>query len=86
LSAAEARSQLLQDLVVARSLDQKTASRRASLARVLDNGVDDDRQRRIEVGVGENDLRSLAAKLQRDGTVALRGFGRRPMRRSQASP
>ena len=75
LSAAKREPELFQHLLVAWPLDQEAAARRAGLARVLHDRVDDRRQRRVEIGVGEDDLRSLAAQLQRDGAVALRRFG-----------
>ena len=38
---------------------------RTGLAGVLDAGIDEERQRRVEIGVGEHQLRRLAAELQR---------------------
>jgi hypothetical protein len=56
-------------------LDQDARRRRAGLPGVLDPGVDQVRQRRIEVGIGEHDLRALAAELERDRHDVLRGRG-----------
>ena len=48
------------------ALDQHAAAGGAGLAGVLHDRIDDHRQRRIEVGIGEDDLRRLAAEFERD--------------------
>ena len=69
----EARAEPFQHLFVARALDEQAAARRAGLPGVLHDGIDDRRQRRVEIRVGEDDLRALAAQLQRHRAVPLRG-------------
>ena len=71
---AKRRREPLEQLVVARALDQQPAARRARLPGVLHDRVDDHRDRRVEIGVGEHDLRTLAAELERHRAVALRRF------------
>ncbi len=57
------------NLFVDRALDQHAAAGRAGLAAVLDDGVDQHGQRRVEIGVGEDDLRRLAAQFHRDAPI-----------------
>ena len=64
---AEALEQRLVDAL----LDQHARAGRAGLAGVLHDGVDQHRHGGVEVGVGEDDLRALAAELQRDRAVPL---------------
>jgi hypothetical protein len=52
-----------------RALDQQAAAGRAGLAGVLHDGVDDHRQRGVEIGIVEDDLRRLAAQFERDRAV-----------------
>ncbi len=61
-----------------RPLDQDARGRRAGLPGVLDAGVDEKGQRRVEVGIGEDDLRALAAELERDRDHVRRGRGLHP--------
>ena len=56
-----------------RPLDQDARRRRAGLPGVLDAGIDEEGQGRVEVGIGEDDLRALAAELEH----ALDGVPRR---------
>ena len=58
-----------------RPLDQDARRRRAGLPGVLDAGVDEERQRGVEVGIGEDDLRALAAELERHRHRVLGGRG-----------
>ena len=51
------------------ALDQDAAARRAGLAAILDDGVDQHRQRCLDVGVGEDDLRRLAAEFHGDAAI-----------------
>jgi hypothetical protein len=51
--------------VVDAALDEDARGGRAGLAGVLDAGADEEGQRAVEVGVVEDDLRRLAAELQR---------------------
>jgi hypothetical protein len=60
------------EFFISRALDQHARARRAGLAAVLDDGVDDRRRRRFDVGVGEDELRRLAAQLQRAAGVVAR--------------
>ena len=60
-----ARSHPLDDLRVTRTLDEDARGGGARLARVLDAGIDQERQRAVEIGVGEHELRRLAAELER---------------------
>ena len=50
-------------------LDEDSAAGRAGLAAVLDDGIDENRHRRFQVGVGEDDLRRLAAEFHSDAAV-----------------
>ena len=77
-SAAKRCAEAREHLLVARALDQQPAARRAGLAGVLHDRVDEHRQRGVEVGVGEHDLRPLAAELQRHRAVPLGRLLRRP--------
>src|SRR4029453_2776485 len=74
LQSCEARGEHREDFFVARALDDEAASRRAGLPCVLDDRIDDNRQRRIEVGIGEHDLCALAPELERHRAMALRGL------------
>ena len=56
-----------------RSLDEQSRTRAARLAGVLDDGVHERRQRRLEIGIGKDDLRRFPAELQRYGAMTLRG-------------
>ena len=71
-----ARGQCADHLVVDRALHQHAAAGRTGLAGVLDDGVDDDRQRLLEVSVLEHQLRRLAAQLEHTRHVVL---GRRAL-------
>ena len=55
-----------------RALDQQPRARRAALAGVLDQRVDDRGDRLVEVGVGEDDVRGLAAELELERRQAAR--------------
>ena len=57
------------DAFIDGSFDQHAAAGRAGLAAVLDDRVDQHRQRRLEIGIGEDDLRRLAAELHRDAAI-----------------
>ena len=59
--------------LVGRGFDQDAAAGRAGLAAVLDHRVDEHRQRLVDIGVGEDDLRRLAAEFHRDAAVVKRG-------------
>ncbi len=83
---SEARAELREHFLVARLLDQEPAAGRTRLSGVLDDRVDDHRQRVIEIGVGEHDLRALAAQLQRHGAMPLRRLAARQTLRSAATP
>ncbi len=72
----EALRELRDHAVPRRAFDQDAAARGTGLPAVLDDRVDQHRQRRLEVGVGEHDLRRLAAEFQRDRAV-VRGGGLR---------
>ena len=76
LQRREARAQAFEHLLVAAALDKQAAARRAGLAGVLHDGVDQHRQRGVEIRVGKDDLRSLAAQLECDRTMPLGGFAR----------
>ena len=67
LQRAHALREALHHLVEAAALDQDARAGRAGLPGVLDAGVDEKGQRRVQVGIGEDDLRALAAELERDG-------------------
>ena len=67
----EALSELLQGFFITGTLDQEPASRGTRLAGVLHDRIDEHRQRGIEVGVGEHDLRAFPAQLERDRAMTL---------------
>ena len=69
IASDDARDQLFVD----RTLDQHPATGRAGLPGVLHDGIDDDGHRRVQVRVGEDDLRRLAAEFQRHRAVVSRG-------------
>jgi hypothetical protein len=54
-------------------LDEDPAAGRTGLAAVLDDRVDEDGHRGVQVGIGEDQLRRLAAQFERDGTVVSGG-------------
>ena len=64
---AQARQQGL----VNKRINQHARTRRAGLPPVLHDGIDDDRDGSIQIGIGKNDLRAFAAQLQRHRAVAL---------------
>ena len=55
----------LDERLVGSALDQDAAAGRARLPGILDDGLADHRHGRVEVGIREDDLRRLAAELQR---------------------
>ena len=65
-----------------RALHEDARRRRAGLPGILDAGVDQEGQGGIEVGVGEDQLRALAAELQRHrhGILRRRGLDQRAHR------
>ncbi len=65
---ADARNQLFVD----RALDQQAAAGGAGLSAVLHDRIDDDRHDIVETGVGEYDLRRLAAEFERHRAMVLR--------------
>src|SRR5690606_26180456 len=65
LQRAEAVGDLADEAVVDALLDEKARARRAGLAGVLDDGVDDDGESCLLIRVGEDELSRLAAELQR---------------------
>ena len=69
---SEAIGELFEQRLVERRLDEQPRARAARLPGVLHDRVHDDRQRGVDVGVRENDLRPLAAELQRNRAVSLR--------------
>ena len=62
-------------LLVDRPLDQQAAAGGAALARVLEQRLDDRGDRLVEVGVGEHDVRRLAAELEVERGEPLRAGG-----------
>ena len=74
--AVVAGAHRLHDAVVDAALDEDARGGRAGLAGVLDAGVDEVGQRRVEVGVGEDELRRLAAELERHRHDVRRRGGR----------
>jgi hypothetical protein len=76
---AEGVGQPRQHHFVGNPLDQQPATGRARLSGVLDDGVEDHGDGRVEVRIGEDDLRGLAPQLQRDRAMVesrrLRHFG-----------
>ena len=56
----------LDNLAIAPALDQDARRSRTGLAGVLDARVDQERQRAVEVGVGEHQLRRFSAEFERD--------------------
>ncbi|GAD23998.1 hypothetical protein AVS7_03758, partial [Acidovorax sp. MR-S7] len=69
----EGVAQALQEGFVDGALDEHARAGRAGLARVLHDGVDQHGHGGVQVGVGEDHLRALAAQLQRHRAVALGG-------------
>ena len=65
LEAPVARRHPLDDLAIAPALDQDARRGRTGLAGVLDAGVDQERQRAVEVGVGEHELGRFSPEFQR---------------------
>ena len=63
--AAIASRHPLDDLAVTPALDQYARGGRAGLAGILDAGVDQERQRALEVGVGEHELRRFSPEFER---------------------
>ena len=63
--APVARRHPLDDLAVAPALDQNARGGRTGLARILDARIDQERQRAVEVGVGEHELRRFSAEFER---------------------
>ena len=74
LSALPRRASPSHDLVLDRALDQQPAAGDAGLAHVLEGAIDRAGERRLEVGVGEDHVRVLAAELERD-PLERRGAG-----------
>ena len=70
--AREALGDGADDRVIGAALDEETASGRAGLAAVLDDGAHQHRRGLGEVGIGEDELRRLAAELERAADVVLR--------------
>jgi hypothetical protein len=66
-------AQALQQGLVDQLVDQHARAGAAGLPGVLHDGVDDHGDGGVQVGIGEDDLRALAAEFQRDRAVA---FGR----------
>ncbi len=73
LQRAERLAQALKQRFIRRSLDQHATARRARLPSVLHDCRDEYGQGGVEVGIGENDLRRLAAEFERDGNVVVGG-------------
>lgn len=72
----KALNQPFEHCFVEAALNQQAAARRTGLARVLNDGVDDDRDCSVEIGIGKHQLRRFATQLQRDRAVATRcGLG-----------
>ena len=69
---SEGISQALQQGFIYVFVHQQPRTGGAGLARVLHDGVEDGGHSRIQVSVGKNDLRALAAQLQRHWAVAHR--------------
>src|SRR5690606_10308524 len=69
----EGRGELFEELAMDGPVDDHAATGGAGLARVLDDRADQGRQGRVEVGVGEYQLRRLAAQLEGDGAMVGRG-------------
>ena len=61
----------LDERLVHRALDQHAAAGRTGLPAVLHDRGHEHGRRRFEIGVGEHDLRRLAAEFERDGYVVL---------------
>ena len=74
IQLARLRGDALDDLVVNRFVREQSRAGRAALALVVEDCARRARNRQIEVGVGKNDRRRLAAEFQRD---ALEIAGRR---------
>src|SRR5205814_10244583 len=80
------RNQALQELVVNVFVKQQARARRADLALVGVNGPEGRGQRRVEVGVGKNDVRRLAAEFERQALqVAFAGSLQQRARRANAA-
>ncbi len=69
------RDQLVDELVVDRLLDQEPGTGRADLAGVQEHRGQREVERRLTVGVGEDDVGVLAAELERDPLHRARGRG-----------
>ena len=54
-------------------VDEDARTGRTGLPGILDAGIDEERQRPVEIGIGEHQLRRLAAKLQRHRNDVLGG-------------
>ena len=64
---AIAFGETFEKLVVDLALNDETRGGGAGLARVLDSGVHEERQRALDIGIFEHDLRRFSAELERDG-------------------
>ena len=69
-NAAASRSR---DPIERRRFDQHAAAGRARLTAVLHDRAHDRRDRRVEIGVGEDDLRRFSAQLEDAARMVLRG-------------
>ena len=69
---AEALGHRVDHVLEDAALDQQAAAGGAGLAAVLDDGVDEGRQRPLEIGIVEHHLGRLAAELQRHADMVLR--------------
>ena len=73
--ASIARRHPLDDFAINLALDQNARGRGTGLPRILDARIDQERQGAVEVGVGEHELRRLAAEFERHRRdMARRGF------------
>ena len=73
LDAPRGVDQRVQEAVVHRPLDEDPRARTAVLASVVEDRVGRRRGRLLEIGVLEDDVRRLAAELERDALDGLRG-------------
>ena len=66
LAGLDLRGELLDELVVDRLLNEQPAARAAALALVQEQAEQGAVDGRVEIGVGEDDVRALAAQLEGD--------------------
>src|SRR5207253_7125030 len=75
LQLARRLDEQLDEAIVGRALDEDARARAAVLARVVEDGVRRSGRGLLEVGVGEDDVRGLAAELERDALDRRGGAG-----------